>query len=907
MLGCPRDSRARTDPTVRATGARSATDFIRFPDDADGVRMGLPAKVRGLGVSQSALRSRREPAEQAAQLYQAGLAENSAGRPLRALRVLNRALRIVDRPAVVIDASGIALVNRIRLAMSTSESELRGLDRGLSILDAVRASVAETGDRSVEVLLELHLGYMRARGGKLREGLGHLDTAVELLPYADMRSGCNILLNRGMVRVFLGDLRGARTDYERAVALAVEHGLLVEEVKARHNLGELEFFAGNHARALRLMDGAASLSAEVSSAVAFVDRARVLMEAGLYQEADDTLQEADRLFRADRLWKDVGEVELARAQCALSSGAVPAARRLAASARNRFRRRGNDRWRRDAELLLIQADLSDARPGSRLARPALRLAAEFADEGLPARSRIALLLASEALLRTGAVERAAAVVADAGPVRPTDSISVRLHTRLVRAQLRIARGDRSGARHEIKSGLAALAGHQARFGSIDLQTAGAVHGRQLAELDLALALASGIPGSVFTSVERSRATSNRLVAVRAPADPEIADLLAELRSVTSELNQAESDRAAGARAFALRRRSTEIQQLLRSRSWRSEGSGFARQPATLPMVRDRLTAQGTVLVCLVESRGQLIGLVIGSGRSRLVELGSVAQVNEQRMRVRADLDVLANDRFPSALLGSVRGSARRSLHSLDDQLLRPLRLTEGRVVIVPTGTLTTLTWGLLPSLRHRPVVVSPSATAWLAADEAAVGPSRGVAAFAGPALLRAEHEVREVGQVWAGARVFSGQKATTARLREALTTASVVHIATHGQHQTENPLFSSLSLVDGPVWAYELDQSHRPAEHVVLSACDAGQVTVRPGDEGLGLTSVLLRLGCSSVISGVAKVHDSAAHDLMIDYHRRLARGLDSAEALAAASAASEDLVPFVCFGSAYRAGLRRA
>jgi len=37
-------------------------------------------------------------------------------------------------------------------------------------------------------------------------------------------------------------------------------------------------------------------------------------------------------------------------------------------------------------------------------------------------------------------------------------------------------------------------------------------------------------------------------------------------------------------------------------------------------------------------------------------------------------------------------------------------------------------------------------------------------------------------------------------------------------------------------------------------------------------------------------------------YHRRLADGADSAEALAAAIAATDDVVPFVCFGSAWRA-----
>ena len=111
------------------------------------------------------------------------------------------------------------------------------------------------------------------------------------------------------------------------------------------------------------MDEVLELEADVSAAVILLDRARVMIEAGLHRDADASLRQAGELFRAARLFKDVGEVELARAECALLDGEVAAARRLASSARDRFRRRGNERWRRDAELLLLQADLAAGRPG----------------------------------------------------------------------------------------------------------------------------------------------------------------------------------------------------------------------------------------------------------------------------------------------------------------------------------------------------------------------------------------------------------------------------------------------------------------------------------------------------------------------------------------------------------------
>jgi CHAT domain-containing protein len=217
--------------------------------------------------------------------------------------------------------------------------------------------------------------------------------------------------------------------------------------------------------------------------------------------------------------------------------------------------------------------------------------------------------------------------------------------------------------------------------------------------------------------------------------------------------------------------------------------------------------------------------------------------------------------------------------------------------------LSMLAWNLLPSLTGRSVVVAPSATAWLSAGagRAAASPLR-VTAVAGPELDRAVQEARQVTEIWAARSRSMPQPARQRDLVEALGEATIVHVAAHGQHQPENPLFSSIRLADGPVFAYELDQRPRAAEHVVLSACELGQATIRPGDEALGLTSVLLHLGSRSVISGVARVHDGVAADVMVRYHQALAAGRDSAQALADACAQSGAMpAPFVCFGASWR------
>src|SRR5581483_7538728 len=136
-------------------------------------------------------------------------------------------------------------------------------------------------------------------------------------------------------------------------------------------------------------------------------------------------------------------------------------------------------------------------------------------------------------------------------------------------------------------------------------------------------------------------------------------------------------------------------------------------------------------------------------------------------------------------------------------------------------------WGLLPSMRQVPVVVAPSATAWHAAQSRAASRHRTVVAIAGPDLIRGTSEAESIAQIWKG-RPVTGDQATGTEFRHALAGARIAHVAAHGVHQTENPLFSSLRLADGPLFAHELDATARTPDHVVLSACELGLATVRP-------------------------------------------------------------------------------
>jgi CHAT domain-containing protein len=226
-------------------------------------------------------------------------------------------------------------------------------------------------------------------------------------------------------------------------------------------------------------------------------------------------------------------------------------------------------------------------------------------------------------------------------------------------------------------------------------------------------------------------------------------------------------------------------------------------------------------------------------------------------------------------------------------------LGERRLVLTPSGLLAGVPWTLLPGLVGRPVTVGQSATSWLA--RSATPLRAGSAGFvAGPRVVRAEAEVRAAAQAWRSAPVLAGGDATAAAVSELAGRVDVLHIAAHGRHSAENPLFSGLELVDGTWFGYDIDQLPAVPDVVLLSACEVGRSSVRWGEELIGMTAAWLHAGVRCVVASPAAVNDVAAHDALVRVHEALAAGADPATALAGTvSVVSADAAPapFLCFG----------
>jgi CHAT domain len=835
------------------------------------------------------------------------LREGNAGRPAVGVRHARAGLRQLgwiedgEQPDTrQVAEAHRALAARLLGIVGQWEAELGRTGYGLSLLDRAE-NLAAADDRGV-LLLQRGLVYLRI--GREQDAVRVLGGAVAQLEGkpAETANLARALLNRSFAYLSLVQVRRARADLDWCRRIASDKGHDLVAAKALHNLGYCDLLTGDIPAALQLFDAAAGayrLSAPGFLLALATDKASALLAAGLATDAARELDDAMAWSRQQRFSLELAEPQLARAQAALACGELAAARRWAAAAGRRFRQRGNHTWAGVAELTRLHARSLASGHRTAIAAEAQGLAARLRGFGLDGDAALAELLSARALIAAGQPEEAGRIIAvthrQAGM-----PLAGRLLRRLVRAELAESRHRPSAALAELRAGLALVQDRRGRLGSIDLQTGVGALGADLAGAGLRLALESGSARLVFAWLERSRAQAFGVRPVYPPADPHAAAILAELRQLSWLIREAE---LSGARDPVLVSRQAELQREIREHDWKAAGLGDAAAPAGLGEVTAALAESGQTLVGIVARPGGMAAVVAGSGSrgpARLVRLGDFEAAAEAARRLGTDLDTLAGRRLPARLEAVIRESARHQATALADEVIAPLLpyLGDGGVVLVPAGPLADVPWGTLPGLRGRPVTVCPSASSWLAAWQ------RGQAERGGPALLVAgpglEHAAREVTGIagcYPACRPLLGEAATTRTVLPALDGAPLVHLAAHGHHDQENFLFSRVDLADGPLMAYDIQRLTAAPRHVVLSSCDVGRTTVRPGEEILGFTAALLYIGTATVTASVTRVGDEAAVGTMAAYHRLLASGTRPAEALAAATA-GDQFSPFVCFGA---------
>jgi CHAT domain-containing protein len=293
-------------------------------------------------------------------------------------------------------------------------------------------------------------------------------------------------------------------------------------------------------------------------------------------------------------------------------------------------------------------------------------------------------------------------------------------------------------------------------------------------------------------------------------------------------------------------------------------------------VARRLTPESALLEYLVSDSATLV-FVVTSDTIAALDLGTPRQ----------ELARLV-DFARGVLTPRVDSLWRAPLRRLHSALIAPVEATgllagKSRLVLVPHAELQYLPFAALLDTAGRFLVqryelaMTPSASVWIAlGDRPAALPDGGVLAFAPrPANLPGSgEEVATIRRLaGAAAQVLTAGAATESAFRRLAPTQRVLHLATYGVLNKQNPLFSFVRLApdgaeDGRLEVHEVFGLHLAADLVVLSACQTGLASgavadVPAGDDWVGLTRAFLHAGARHVVATLWPVDDWATAALI--------------------------------------------
>ena len=356
---------------------------------------------------------------------------------------------------------------------------------------------------------------------------------------------------------------------------------------------------------------------------------------------------------------------------------------------------------------------------------------------------------------------------------------------------------------------------------------------------------------------------------------------------------------AGALAAEASRKEYELLEIARRQRLISTSLGTSAQSAFHPALLAKHLRPGQALVEYGVIDDELLACVVTP--AGVVVQRHMARWSDVLQALQASAFQLDTLRFGSApllahmaLLGRRMQRCMEQLHAL---VWAPLAAALGEcssVMVVPHAQLGSLPFAALsdggPPLGVRlNLALAPSAQIalrGLVAAHSFVAPPRTVLAIGESSRLpHAAKEADLVASLFALGHSCTGANATLAEVQQRAAAADVLHLACHAQFRADNPMFSALHLLDGPLTVELAQAMPLRARLVVLSACETGRAELAGGDEALGLVRAFLVAGAARVVATLWPVEDDVTATFMAAFYAALLRGGGVAAALRGARA----------------------
>ncbi|MGH7565641.1 MAG: CHAT domain-containing protein [Gemmatimonadota bacterium] len=841
-------------------------------------RLGEYEEARALGEEALALKLHLDLKDQLPKSYNAlGLLALSEGRLAAAAELFRKtadASRAVEDPETLAKAS-----NNLGLVY-TDLGEFARARQGFE--ESVRAA-RELGDPLIEGRALSNLGMLESRLGDPLAAIGFFEQArISYRESEDVTGEQHTLGQLGVAYAAMGEPRRAIAVLDSALTQAREHGLQQEEASDLEQIGEIHAEAGDHRRALTFYRQAAEINADLGLAIETgVDLRR---EAESYVALGDRDQAKALSSRALASHRAAGApVDALEDLLVLANleRSPPASRRYLDEARELA-------LRLDSRAARLGVALAEARVAERDDDPELALATlDRAEPDLTAASY--LVVAEVEGLRALAHARMKSFPLAAAAGRQAVAAVERARGGYASGYLRTT------LLNDRRAIYAQLVGVLLEMGEVEeaFQVADASRGRALLEH-----IAHGEPNGRVPASRHEE--GERLLR-------EI-DGLATLLSETEAIPPDERDDEHSTTVAGIGRRLADTRARYESLTIHAR----ERDPALAVLGGQHVRAQevqaalthGEALVEYYVTLQDLhIFLVTPDGVEVYSRPTPAADLSRQ-VRLARELTggaTVGDGPDPDAIL--------RRLHA---ELIMPV-VDEGglagvrRLIIVPHDVLAYLPFAALRDGETGRYVAEdyvildlPSAGALPALRRTTDNPARRRPTLAMvpfpqdlPGSLvegKAIHRTRD------HASLLEGDRATESALRRALSSETVVHIASHGALNFRSPLFSRIELFrkvigdpadDGRLEVHEILEFPIRSPLVFLSGCETGvgeawSSGFARGEDYATLASAFLYAGAGSVVATLWRIDDRGAAELATRFYHHLSER-SPAEALALA------------------------
>ncbi|MCP3975224.1 MAG: CHAT domain-containing protein [bacterium] len=742
------------------------------------------------------------------------------------------------------------LADEIGLTLSGAEAMDGRLDDAEQRMREIAARRSDTqGDKA-----RAQLGALYNFTAQYSAGATALDgLSTQLEQAGEIEWAARASSNRGWCLIQLGRSREAIVELERGRDLWLGLGAADSASQPAQHIAVAYSLLGRPREALEALRGA--LHGHELEVDDYLDAADLYEQAGLIEDA---LSNARAARDAARNARERGLCELALTRLYIATGRYEAAIDWAKAAELSFDEIGATDLRYAATVLLSSSQIRCAAAPRVDRRSLLAPAGEESSRS----AALARLVQGEIQLRDGDLPGASSAVEQIIQDDTHVGLALRLQARTLEARIEAARGRGESAVQKVVEALRRVGEQAAATGSTDLNVAMRGLGASLADFGLGVALDQGDLGAIVAITDRLRALD---ALPRFDPPPSIAAEVAQYRQL----------RRHGADDDAI----SKVELSLRDSIRTSGTQMFATAtPIDLDTIREVL-GDGH-LALFVEQGGNLTRLELSQGNATLTPVGSTRAIEELAAKARM--------RLVSALAAPEREDRRQSLTATTERLSEALFANSPRnngplVFIAPPGVFG-VPWPLLPHLAGRPLHLNASPASWFNAAARAERGARNTY-VAGPYPAQAALEVAELAAGDPGATALTGSAATTDAALELIDGADRVHLATHGIARTDNPIFSSLDLADGPLTLYDM-QTVAPPRQLIVSACAVGRPRTYRGGLAVGLPAVVLAGGSRTVVAAEVDVPDEATRRAMLVLHELMRRGHSPAEALTAATAA---------------------